>query len=229
MGLFYALAQRSRTIIDVGAYVGLYALVGGHANPTAHVFAFEPVPHVFERLSINVAMNILDNVSCVRSAVARHVGSGWLRVPATTFPTGSSLSADFSVKKRSHTTPVQVSVTSLDGFCENLGLTDVDLVKIDTEGTEVDVLEGMSRVIERNRPTIISEVLAGSPTARIIQILGSYGYSSYCLGHSGPIAGWPGEVSSVGRNFLFTAADSQTHLDMVFHGNDSMDVGGRST
>ena len=112
-------------------------------------------------------------------------------------------------QEENHTTPVQVSITSLDCFCENLGLTDIDLVKIDTEGTEVDVLEGMRRVIERNRPTILCEVLAGSHTEPIIEILGPYGYKSYCLGPSGPIPGWPGQMTSVGRNFLSRVADPE--------------------
>jgi FkbM family methyltransferase len=208
IGLFFSMAQRARTTLDIGAYVGLYALVAGHANPAGRVFAFEPVPEVFARLSINVGINDLKNVKCVQSAVNRHVGTAVLFTPPRRFPTSSTLSADFALKKSDHPMTMEVTATSLDRFCEDQQLTDVDLVKIDTEGSEVDVLRGMRRVIERNRPTIICEVLDESPREPIIELLSPYGYRSFSLGRDGPVSGWPGQVRPKGRNFLFTAMNS---------------------
>jgi FkbM family methyltransferase len=208
MELFFSIAQQSRTTIDIGAYVGLYALIAGHANLTARVFAFEPLPEVFARLSINVSINDLTNVRCVQSAVGREVGSAPLLVPPRSFPTSSTLSSDFALRKSDQPIHIEVPVTSLDRFCEDHELTSIDLVKIDTEGTEVDVLGGMRRIIEQDRPEIICEVLDGSPTEPIIELLGPYGYSSFSLGPEGPVPGWPGQVQAMGRNFLFTARNS---------------------
>ena len=41
--LFFALAQKVNSIIDVGDYVGYYALLAAHANPAAKVLALEPL------------------------------------------------------------------------------------------------------------------------------------------------------------------------------------------
>jgi FkbM family methyltransferase len=213
--LFYSMARASRTTIDVGAYVGLYALVAGHANPRARVLAFEPVPEVFERLTINVGINNLNNVTCVQSAVSQQGGSAFLMTPPRRFPTSSSLSVHFALKKSDQPIRMEVPLTSLDSFCEDYGLMNVDLVKIDTEGTEIDVLKGMRRVIDHNRPAIFCEVLAGSPTEPIADILSPYGYTSYSLGPNGPVPGWPGRTRSMSRNFLFTVRDMRGSHGMV--------------
>jgi FkbM family methyltransferase len=213
--LFFSIAQQSRTTIDIGAYVGLYALVAGLANPIGRVFAFEPAPEVFARLAINVSLNNLKNVRCVQSAVGREVGSARLLMPPRHFPTSSTLSPDFALRKSDQPVPIEVAVTSLDRFCEDNDLASVDLVKIDTEGTEVDVLKGMRGVIERYCPTIICEVLEGSPTRPIIELLSPYGYTSYSLGRDGPVPGWPGQVQPRGRNYLFTVMHSAKLDGMV--------------
>jgi FkbM family methyltransferase len=215
IGLFFSMARQSRTTIDIGAYVGLYALVAAHANPAACVLAFEPVPEVFARLSMNVSINDLKNVKCVQSAVGREVGSASLLVPPHSFPTSSTLSADFALRKSDQPVTIEVAVTTLDHFSEEQELTTIDLVKIDTEGTEVDVLMGMRSVMERNRPTIVCEVLEGSPTEPIIELLRPYGYTSYSLGRDGPVPGWPGRVQARSKNFLFTAMNSLKLLDVL--------------
>src|SRR5712691_1902353 len=67
--LFFEMAQRARLIVDVGAYVGYYSLLGAHANPEGLVLAFEPLPSNFFRLRSNVDRNRLANVRCVPAAL----------------------------------------------------------------------------------------------------------------------------------------------------------------
>src|SRR6185436_3003180 len=38
LNLFFSLAARAQVILDIGAHVGVFALVGAHANPGAQVF-----------------------------------------------------------------------------------------------------------------------------------------------------------------------------------------------
>ena len=55
------LADSAEVTLDVGAYVGFFALVAAHANPKARIYAFEPMPMVYERLRKNVRINQLSN------------------------------------------------------------------------------------------------------------------------------------------------------------------------
>lgn len=47
--LFYRLARRAHVTLDVGAHVGFFSLLAGHANAAGRVFAFEPLEKAFRR------------------------------------------------------------------------------------------------------------------------------------------------------------------------------------
>ena len=51
--VFLALVQESQTIIDIGANTGLFALLAAGAKPSCRVWAFEPVPFIFDMLQAN--------------------------------------------------------------------------------------------------------------------------------------------------------------------------------
>jgi FkbM family methyltransferase len=186
--IFYRLACTARRTLDVGAYVGYFALLAAHANPSGEVLAFEPHPTIHARLERNRRENGLLNLTCVNAAVGVRAGDAdfWVCAADDAMPTSSSLSHDFMA---AHGTPraVRVPVVTLDEYLGDRG--PVDLVKIDTESTEPDVLAGMRAILTRDRPNIV---------------LGPLGYRYYLLGAGGTqhrerIAGDP-----VHLNYLFS-------------------------
>ncbi len=60
--LFFRLARESKVTFDIGAYVGLFALLAAHANENGRVFAFEPLPSIYQRLEQNISLNNLQNI-----------------------------------------------------------------------------------------------------------------------------------------------------------------------
>jgi methyltransferase FkbM-like protein len=74
----------------------------------------------------------------------------------------------------------------LDTYCSERELSDVDLIKLDTESTEPRVLRGAIRVLEESRPDIICEVLHGRTEHELEQVLRPLAYSFYQLTPSGP-------------------------------------------
>jgi FkbM family methyltransferase len=184
--LFFRLAESARVTLDVGAHVGFFSLLAGHANPRARVVAFEPLPPLFARLQANVVRNRLKNVACVRSAVGDKSGQAEFYHVAAGLPCSSSLSVDF-MRGTPDLTCSRVDVTTIDGFAVEAGLASVDLVKIDTESTEPAVLLGMCETLRRWRPTIICEVLPDRGTERPLEdILRPLGYLFYHLQPCGP-------------------------------------------
>jgi FkbM family methyltransferase len=202
--LFFRLAARAKVTIDVGAYVGFYALLAAHANPSGRVFAFEPMPAIEARLVRNIRINHLANVTCIASAVGEIEGTAEFYHVAAEFPTSSSLSREFMAAAG----PVEhtpVTVVALDRFAEREGLSQVDLVKIDTESTEPQVLRGMSRVLGRDRPTLVCEVLRDRGSERSLEeILGPLGYRYYLLTPDGPLPRERIEGHREWLNYLFT-------------------------
>ena len=197
--MLFQLALRARVTIDVGAYVGLYALLAAHANPAGQVHAFEPHPSVFERLNLNVRLNDVGNVTCHPVAAGATGGSADFHYVPGGLPSSSSLSLPFMAQAGLPLEHRRVPVVTIDSFSREAALEHVDLVKMDTESTEPDVLEGMVSVLELHHPHIVCEVLAGrADEGRLEAILRPLGYRFYVLKEGGPVqadhvraeAGW---------------------------------------
>jgi len=183
--LFFHLAAQAKVTFDIGAYIGLYALIAAHANPNGRVFAFEPVQSVYDRLRGNIDLNQMETLTCVCAAVGETEEITEL-FSSVDFPTISGFSHDF-VNSWGAVTQQRVPVIRIDRFAEREGLDRVDLVKIDTETSEPQVLSGMIGILRRDRPAIICEVHQDAGTEDAIEdMLGPLGYSYYILTSGGP-------------------------------------------
>jgi FkbM family methyltransferase len=189
--------------LDVGAHVGYYAALAAHANPAGKVFAFEPMPSSFERLRRNVELNGLANVACVNSAVGEADGEAEIYFQPSEVPVGATLSKELN-RLLPGMRSAPVSVVSLDSFRRERGLESVDLVKIDTETTEMEVLRGMREVMRNFRPAIFCEFWEG-PARALAEVFDPLGYRCYRLTAGGP-APYDGGKSEW-NNYLFTTSE----------------------
>lgn len=206
--LFFRLAEHSRVILDVGAYVGFFTLLAAHANPNGRVFAFEPMPRVYERLRRNVAINRVTNVECIRACVGEETGTAKFYTTSD-LPTSSSLSLEF-MKNTENLQQIIVDVVSLDEFVREREIGSVDLIKIDTESTEPQVLTGMLQTLRRDQPIIFCEVLKGRGSAEAVEgILRPLGYRFYLLTPKGPIVNDHVEGHPEWLNYLFVPSHSR--------------------
>lgn len=188
--LYYELARTARTTIDVGAHVGYFALLAAHANPSGSVYAFEPHPGVYERLSRNTALNQLGNLTCERLALGSEAGKAQFFHVRGGIHSSSSLSQGFmeSIVDHSRLVSCEVDVVTLDGFVAQRGIDHVDLVKIDTETTEDPVFLGMTQILEEHQPVIFCEILQDRAARIIEDIVRPLGYRFFLLEGHGPVA-----------------------------------------
>ena len=201
--LFYRLATRAHVTFDVGAYVGFFALLTAKANPEGWVYAFEPLQGVYERLQKNVALNGLERVQCINSAVGEVDGTAeFFHVPVE-LPTSSSLSYQF-MRAADDLTMSTVPIITLDRFVEQNKIGRVDLVKIDTESTEPQVLRGMINTLQRDTPFIVCEVLGRGSERELEDVLQPMGYHYYHLTPDGPRLRERIEGHPEWLNYLFT-------------------------
>ena len=148
--------------IDVGAHFGFFTLLGSAlVGETGRVLSVEATPSTRRMLQRNVARNGCANVSIL--GCAAHA-----RDEPLTFrdfgPALSSLNSAFAARHGAQTAPyeqVAVAGRRLDDLVAEAELSQVDLVKIDAESSELQVLQGMDQVIERHRPAIVVEVGGG--------------------------------------------------------------------
>lgn len=206
--LFYRLAGRAKSVLDIGAYVGFFALIAALANRKSRVYAFEPLETIHRRLLENVERNRLSNVECLNAAVSDSDGQARFFFSGAALreglPTSSSLSEGF-MAGAPELTAVDVPLMTIDAFVANRSIPRIDLVKIDTETTEPSVLRGMRQVLSRDRPTIICEILQGrADTAAIDAELRPLGYKFFLLAPEGPQPRHTIEGHPEFLNFLFT-------------------------
>jgi len=207
--LFLALAQKANAIVDVGAYVGYYALLAAHANPAARVLALEPLPAIYARLVRHVSLNRLSNVEGLMVAAGAREGVAMFYHHSHELPTSSSLSRDFMTGAE-NLVATPVPVVTVDRLVRERDIPRVDLVKIDTESTEPDVLLGMRETLARDHPWIVCEVLKGrGAEERLAPILAPFGYRFYLLTPEGTLPKNRIEGHPQWLNYLFAARDEE--------------------
>jgi FkbM family methyltransferase len=141
---------------DIGANLGFFALLGAHLAglEEGHVYAFEAAPQNAAAIARNVELNALPNVTVIAKAVSSHSGRGRLQVVD-----------DQSWSKLEEYGPhpfteevIEVELVAIDDLLAAGEVRPPTVVKIDVEGAELAVLEGMRRTIAEHRPAIICEL-----------------------------------------------------------------------
>lgn len=128
-----------RCIVDLGAHIGLATLKFAASFPEALIHCYEPDPENFSLLEANTAM--LQNVIMHNEAVGPRSEKAVLHVnPGSR--ASSSLKRE-SGENRTH--EVECTVKSLDEIISTIG-EDVDLIKFDIEGRELETFASSSLV-----------------------------------------------------------------------------------
>jgi FkbM family methyltransferase len=164
LALWAKLITPEMTVLDVGAYTGLYAIIA--ALRGAKVIALEPMPANFWRLRVNAARNKV-RMTIIDAAVSDHEGSATLHYnPNVALTTGASLESGIP----KHTEGLVVKCITVD----SLGLQDLAAMKIDVEWHEPCVLRGAMQTIERCRPVLLIETLNKDMREQITRMLPGY-------------------------------------------------------
>jgi len=142
-----------RTVLDIGANVGVTALYFSQIFPNAQIYAFEPAPDNFAVLARNVA-------NCERIR-AFNFGLGandaTLELFASDNPVnfgGYSLHAAGSDTSKK----VSIAVRRVASVLEEISVEKVDVIKIDTEGAEWDILTAFPESVVQSAKYITGEL-----------------------------------------------------------------------
>jgi FkbM family methyltransferase len=205
--VFAALARRAQCVCDVGAHVGLYTYVAAavRQSPRTRIFAFEPLPDLSETIQRNILQNGLNGVAAVSAAAGDQPGRAELFIPEdqhyATLERGW-LDMHHIQQFRS----VSVNVIQLDAFFTKHGPPLPDLVKVDVEGHEEAVLQGMRGILASSAPDLIIELIGEERSMELTRWLSSeLGYRVLFIGDElYELA--PGEAPPAGalHNFLIT-------------------------
>lgn len=183
--VFLRLVTPGNVVLDVGANTGLFSLLAARRPPVVKVYAIEPVPRVFAALEANVARNRLSNVFCHQLAFSDTEGTVTMYVPEEEIPVMASLRPNWRPDAREICVPAQ----TVDQFVTSHSMASIDVIKIDTEGTENAVLAGAEKTLVTHQPFVICEVLSdGNTAAALTKQLTAADYLFFLLAEEGPRA-----------------------------------------
>lgn len=144
-----SLLKPSSVCLDIGANVGFFTqLMAEYGN---HVFAFEPDIDNFKILRDNIRYQQRSNYTLINKAVTDNTGLtrlyrcysniGMHRIYPSKYCLGDS---------------VEIECTSIDEWWLPWSFS-IDFVKIDVEGSELGVLQGMEKTITKFKPAMVVE------------------------------------------------------------------------
>ena len=200
--------------VDVGAHFGFFTLLGSDlVTGEGRVVALEPMPRTFRQLNRNASCN-----NPFRNITALNVAAYSANTTLLFRDYGlvdSAMDSAFGQRntggERGKVGTVQVTARTCDEVVATLGLRRVDLVKIDAESSELHVLFGAERLIQKFAPLLIVEVgdfdLPGVARSRdLVSWLTQRGYVAYECRQGDIIRHQPRETYASG-NLLFKRAE----------------------
>lgn len=169
--------EKGHVALDIGACIGSYTLE--LARRFTHVHAFEPNPDNLRVLAKNVRMNRMENVTVHSFALSNQNKQESLRVQRNNGETGTFQDHHYGL---SYDRRILVEARTLD----SLKLQNVELVKVDVEGWELAVLQGATRTLKEQMPTIALEVHSRSckGLCEVCEYLDRFGYTVTQIGRA---------------------------------------------
>ncbi len=144
-------------VLDIGANVGLVTLGIVAASPSVNVCAFEPAPFQRTLLQKTISANKLGDrvhvfdiafgVEKSKASFAAHFGID-----------ASGLDGFFDTGVGGLANQITVNVDKLDNWWIANGSPKVDIIKLDTEGSELWILQGANQLLQTCKPTLFIEI-----------------------------------------------------------------------
>ncbi len=159
--------KEGNVVVDVGAHIGLYTIISSkRVGPKGKVVAVEAHPGNFEMLGRNTKLNNLNNVLLLNCAASSKKSKVKLLLPDTHLgytghntimlePNTPILKDDVEVRQPF----VEVDGNTIDDLLQKNGIYEVNWIKIDVEGAELEVLKGAHNTLSNSKNiTLLIEI-----------------------------------------------------------------------
>ncbi len=154
--------READVVLDIGANVGLWAIPVAKSVHKGRVYCFEPEELTLGELEQNLSLNKLDNVCLLDYAVSAACGQAAFYVRED-----SELNSLFEfspLTEDGYREKTVVKTTTIDELVSRKVVELPDFMKIDVEGAELMVLDGISKGFANHLRNILIEVHASCLT-----------------------------------------------------------------
>ncbi|MEM1384677.1 MAG: FkbM family methyltransferase [Pseudomonadota bacterium] len=172
--LIEQLIRPGSVVVETGANIGALTVpMAKRVGPSGLVFAVEPQILVFQMLAANLALNDLVNVVAINAAAGAPESERWVGVARFNPEAETNFGGVQLVRLLTEGLPTRVRMDPLDTM---LDVTQLDFLKVDVEGMELQVLEGARGVIQQFRPVLYVENHELDRSPALIAHLRALGY-----------------------------------------------------
>jgi len=185
-----------KTFVDVGSNIGYYSILASTlVGKNGSVISIEASPKIYDVLQSNVRLNpFASNIETRNLAIADKPGktSVYLGPDGNLGSTTTSESLKWKFPYRNYSLEAQVNAVALDSLLEPNDLENVQMIKIDVEGTEREVINGLVEVIKSGAPDLeilieLTPLWWSKPKPTIEEVLQPFfdqGYKAYIIPNS---------------------------------------------
>lgn len=154
----YLLGSSAITIFEVGAHFGETVMIYNKLFNKPAIYSFEPFLPSFEKLEKNVEM--LSNVKAYNVALSNFTGEIDFHVNRSSatnsiLPTSKDSVKNWGENLLDTVEIIKINSITIDEFVEKNSIEIIDILKIDTQGTEYEVIQGASKTIEQNKIKLV--------------------------------------------------------------------------
>tara|TARA_A100001388_G_scaffold124371_1_gene91873 strand:+ start:6774 stop:7664 length:891 start_codon:yes stop_codon:yes gene_type:complete len=171
-------------VIDIGSHFGLFTLLMCEmVGDDGEVHSFEPVPSTFSILSNNVSKkkSVTTNLKAVWNENKKIIVNDY----GISFSAFNSIKGarSFEIQRQKFKNIINAKAVKLDDYIKQKNIKP-SFIKIDAESTEYEVLEGMSYILNKIKPTICIElgdleVDGAHKSIEVVKHLLNYGYKPF--------------------------------------------------
>ena len=215
MNLLIKLLNKADCFIDIGANIGYFSLHAAKAvRQTGTVWSFEPASLMFKQLQQHIDINKLSNISAVKKGVSNKNSNGvlYLSSDKNYGSTGLQPGDEFSGETE------DISLVKLDDFVLEHNIKNIRAVKIDVEGHEPQVLQGMLQILKEHKPAVLIEIITAqlqshnNTVEEIYNLMYALDYTAWYIDTSKQLVQVP-DTHFEGYGIFFL---QQSHLSKMF-------------
>ena len=164
--------------IDIGAHLGTHSVFFAGPCRARRVIAFEPQLQLCDCMRQTFRANKITNVNLFEFGLGMKQRSQWI----------TGYGSDFEA---SHKEMAGAEEMSIERFCDWVpNPPTIKLIKVDTDGMDIEALCSLRAVIERDRPVLVIESITEEAKAAVKSLLSPYGYKCGPVFNASPTFIW---------------------------------------
>jgi FkbM family methyltransferase len=178
--LLFEYIKPGQTVLEAGANNGTETvLLSRLVGSTGKVIAFEPVKHIYQTLQLNLSINHCTNVLTEQMALGESDEQLYFNVLSEDFCNQGMAS---KYDEKSADAKVLVQQTSVDLWLNKNNIRNIDFIKMDIQGAEIELLKGAQYIIQKSKPIIFTEATEDFLSIKkLFDALSELGYAVYFI------------------------------------------------